>query len=429
MAARVESQAGGTDDGAAPSIPSAFKNKLMLGVTEAIMWIACRRHFSHETIREHLERHRDRGQWHYGRSQLSRPLQRRAEKAERQLISLIIGGVPAIGMLDHEGRPDHHERIPVPVEFLKYGAYIELLSGHVRADPLLDKHAGYQRPTYRDVDIDRDAFFKALAAAEPRSQATDRGNEQKTFPASTRRRAVFPCGSLAEVQLDFWTPEQIAKFIVIEQAFAEFCEADPEMRKLDSAKPDPERDPKDKDIEKWLAQDVATIRFVEHFRKEILVARALYNDEERILPPDFWASPLTPLTITAGRVRGLSHDDPDRHLENSRVVLRREEWGKWINEAMPDSRRGLQEADARSNQQQKKAPKPRGGGGRKPGSGAYTDQDRVLWEKMKVALKEKDAVSPWDAAGLFADGAPGRGTEDSKRRRLVTGYKRWLGTQ
>ena len=155
----------------------------------------------------------------------------------------------------------------------------------------------------------------------------------------------------------------------------------------------------------------------------------LYKDNEIVLPPDFWASPLTPLTITAGKVRGLSHDDPDRHLENSRVVLRRKDWEKWLNETMPDSRRGLQTADARSNQQQKKAPKPRGGGGRKPGSGAYTDQDRALWEKMKVALKKKDAVSRWDAAGLFAEGAPGRGNYDSKRRRLVKGYKDWITTQ
>ncbi len=55
MAARVESRAGGADDGVAPFIPSAFKNHLTLGATEAIMWIVCRRRFSHETIREHLE--------------------------------------------------------------------------------------------------------------------------------------------------------------------------------------------------------------------------------------------------------------------------------------------------------------------------------------------------------------------------------------
>ena len=35
----------------------------------------------------------------------------------------------------------------------------------------MEKHYGYQRPTYLDVSIDRDAFFKALAAADPKAQA------------------------------------------------------------------------------------------------------------------------------------------------------------------------------------------------------------------------------------------------------------------
>ncbi len=198
MAARVESQAGGADDGVPPSTPYAFENVHMLGVTEAIMWIACRRRFSHDTIREHLRRHRDRGQWRYGRSQLRRPLQERAEKAERQLIGLIIGGVPATGTLDDEGDPDHNERVPVPVEFLKDGAYIELLSGHIRADPLLEKHGLYERPTYLDIDIDRDAFFKALAAAKQRSQASTRrrGPRPKyrwaAFHAEVARRDDLP---------------------------------------------------------------------------------------------------------------------------------------------------------------------------------------------------------------------------------------------
>ena len=178
MAAQVESQAGGADDEAATSIPSTFENDLMLGATEAIMWIACRRRFSHKTIREHLER-RDRNlRRHTGseekpRLQVSPALSNRVEKANLQLFRLIIGGVPATGTLDCEGDPNHQERTPLPVEFLKDGAFIDLLSGHLWADPLLEKHALYERPTYRDIWIDRDAFFKALDAAEPRSQATD----------------------------------------------------------------------------------------------------------------------------------------------------------------------------------------------------------------------------------------------------------------
>ena len=199
MAARVKSQAGGTDDGAALSIPSAFRNHLMLGATEAIMWIACRRHFSHEMVREHLERRglNQRRRLHSGHVNCA--LQRRADKAQLELFRLIIGGVPATGTLDDEGHRDHKKRVPLPVEFLKDGAYIELLSGHLRADPLLEKHSGFQRPTYLNVSFDRDAFFKALAAAEPRSQATDRGNEQETSPASTRGRKK---GSGSFAQLD-----------------------------------------------------------------------------------------------------------------------------------------------------------------------------------------------------------------------------------
>ncbi len=177
MAARIKSQAGGTDDGAALSIPSAFRNHLMLGATEAIMWIACRRHFSHEMIRDHLERRglNQRRRLHSGHVNCA--LQRRADKAQLELFRLIIGGVPATGTLDDEGHRDHKKRVPLPVEFLKDGAYIELLSGHLRADPLLEKHGLYDRPTYREVGIDRDAFFKALAAAEP---------------PSTRRRGARP---------------------------------------------------------------------------------------------------------------------------------------------------------------------------------------------------------------------------------------------
>ena len=72
----------------------------------------------------------------------------------------------------------------------------------------------------------------------------------------------------------------------------------------------------------------------------------------------------------------------------------------------------------------KKAPKSRGRGGRKPGSGAYTNEDRVLWKMMKAAIDQGRATTPWEAAGLFADDARGDGTFDSKQRRLATGYSR-----
>jgi hypothetical protein len=132
--------------------------------------------------------------------------------------------------------------------------------------------------------------------------------------------------------LDFWSPEQTKKFIGIERAFAEFCEADSELAILDSTKPDPERNPKK--FEKWYARcwpvmDDATRRFVELFREEILVAMALHDDKEVVLPSEYWAIPVASLTVAAGKVQGLSPDDPDGHLENSRVVLLSEDWEEW----------------------------------------------------------------------------------------------------
>lgn len=95
----------------------------------------------------------------------------------------------------------------------------------------------------------------------------------------------------------------------------------------------------------------------------------------------------------------------------------------------PQQPRRKKPAKAMHDQQQKKAPRPRGRSGRKPGSGAYTDQDRVLWEKMKAELDQDKAVSSWKAAEQFVGEAPGHGTPDSKRRRLLKGYNSWITTQ
>ena len=132
--------------------------------------------------------------------------------------------------------------------------------------------------------------------------------------------------------MDFWSPEQTKKFIGIEQAFEEFCEADPKLGKLDSTRPDLKRSPKK--FNKWYyqycrARDEATSRFIEPFREKSLVAIVQYDDMEKVLPPEYWDITVASLTITKGKVQGLPYDGPDRHLENSRVVLRREEWEKW----------------------------------------------------------------------------------------------------
>ncbi len=174
------------------------------------------------------------------------------------------------------------------------------------------------------------------------------------------------------------TLEQNKKFIEIDKALEEFCETDPELcklgvelSKLDSTRPDPECNPKDK-FEEWYAryspiQDAATERFVKLFREEILVAIVLRDGEEKVLQPKCWSIPedalrlgkvedgqvpalvifegadrsivseVEPapqqgpafLTVMKGKFQGLPLDDPMEHLENSPVVLEKEAWEKW----------------------------------------------------------------------------------------------------
>ena len=98
-------------------------------------------------------------------------------------------------------------------------------------------------------------------------------------------------------------------------------------------------------------------------------------------------------------------------------------------EALERALRPPEEAkEPRPDQQEKKAPKPRGRGGRKPGSGTYTAQDRLLWKKMEAALDRGEAKSVWDAAGQFAQNAPGTSIVENRRSRLARGYSGWDGT-
>ncbi len=95
----------------------------------------------------------------------------------------------------------------------------------------------------------------------------------------------------------------------------------------------------------------------------------------------------------------------------------------------PQQPRRKSAAKPTHDQQRKKVTKPRGRGGRKPGSGAYTAQDRSLWEKMKTALDSEKAKSIWDATKQFAGEASGTSVFDNKRRRLAKGYRNWIRTQ
>ena len=140
--------------------------------------------------------------------------------------------------------------------------------------------------------------------------------------------------------MDFWTSRQITEFIGIEKTFEEFREADPDLDRLESTRPDR----KSKKHEEWYTQycradDDATERFVELFREKILVSWALRYDKEDddgiALPPEYWAPSVASLTVTKGKVEGLLLDERHKHLANSRAVVRREDWEKWISPAEP----------------------------------------------------------------------------------------------
>ena len=138
--------------------------------------------------------------------------------------------------------------------------------------------------------------------------------------------------------MDFWTSRQITEFIGIEQAFEEFCGADPVLAKLDSIYPGP----KSGKFNEWHTQycpahDDVTERFVKLFREKILVAWALRDDKEDddglALPPEYWAPSVASLTFKNGKAQGLLLDERHKHLANSRVMLRRKDWARWINPA------------------------------------------------------------------------------------------------
>ena len=61
--------------------------------------------------------------------------------------------------------------------------------------------------------------------------------------------------------------------------------------------------------------------------------------------------------------------------------------------------------------------------GRTVGSGSWADADKRLVRRMRYLIKNNDAKSPWEAAGLVAAEAKGGGTELSKQSRLAKRYR------
>lgn len=68
-----------------------------------------------------------------------------------------------------------------------------------------------------------------------------------------------------------------------------------------------------------------------------------------------------------------------------------------------------------------KSSKP--GRGRKLGVGGYAAKDAEIARKMHAMIEDGRAASPWDAAGRLLSEIAGAGTDDAKRKRVVSVYK------
>lgn len=135
-------------------IPAEFAHAHQLSVTEAVMWLTIGRRVSKDQLRSSEEQLSYVEVAHFSE---------RVEDAQRSVINLIIEGVRAVGTLHEDDHPYHGNRTRVPTAFLKDGAYIELVSGCILPDLLQEKHfAADPVRKYRDVELDRDAFFDAI---------------------------------------------------------------------------------------------------------------------------------------------------------------------------------------------------------------------------------------------------------------------------
>lgn len=126
------------------------------------MWIACRREITADQVREHQR-------WREHRL-VNR---RRVEDAQKRVIELIVAGVPAMGSLADDGNPDDGKRVLVPSDFLKDGAYVELTSGSILAEPAAHWRDLDRCPRYLDVRLDRSAFLEAIGYSDAGARTTE----------------------------------------------------------------------------------------------------------------------------------------------------------------------------------------------------------------------------------------------------------------
>ncbi len=189
--------------------------------------------------------------------------------------------------------------------------------------------------------------------------------------------------------------------------------------------------------------DIAKDHVISALRGGTLTAFVLqYDGKTLVMPKEYWDDDFAETTLAQGEFCGIGKSI---NLKDRPIVLHTDDWKNWTaehagsqnhraddaNESMKEieTTRKARHGDARPDQQRKKAAKPRGRGGRKPGSGSYVTKDCVLWKKMKAALDGGDAKSIWEAAGQFAEKAPGTTVIENRRSRLAKGSSDWISSQ
>lgn len=167
--------------------------------------------------------------------------------------------------------------------------------------------------------------------------------------------------------------------------------------------------------------NVGTVSEVKFIKKEfwnnVRGANIRWDDNEYVYTDN-------PLDVLKDRVTFETEDDsaPYYYCEVKRVGLevRSNAFERWVAFAKENpriaffaplgARPGTQTCPVKS--------KP----GRKKGSGSFLALDEPLVAEMRRLVEQGEALSPWEATEKVVQQAVGAGTEESKRRRLLTRY-------
>ena len=181
--------------------------------------------------------------------------------------------------------------------------------------------------------------------------------------------------------------------------------------------------------------DNAQTHILSALRDGTLTAFVLqYDGRPFVVPKEYWDDDFADATLAEGEFCGIGKS---KNLNDRPIILHTKDWENWTEEhaglqkgRATDSNESVKETETtgkiereqpRPDQQRKKVPKPRGGGGRKKGSGSYEKEDKPLLEEMKPLIASGKAV--WAAAMIMVPEAAGHGTDEAKAKRLVARYR------